>query len=204
MAKTEIYELLSQEAKLERKLSDVRKKIIAECERMKTAAPPGLTTLIDCQDTRAPSRAGNDRKIDGRYLLEIARRLEQDATLKPWPVASIVARSASNGPEWNATWRIIEDENDANKNRAKRLLRKFNKESGKRHRCLYLIYTATPDDYHNKIKQIVEHHKQRISKSIILEEDISELYLAELRSAAAEGVRRDRETSRSHNPPLNK
>ena len=46
----------------------------------------------------------------------------------------------------------------------------------------------------NKVSKIVANHKERIGKASILEEDISDDYLEELRSAVAEDVRRDRES----------
>jgi hypothetical protein len=190
---TEIYKLLSLKANLERKLARLQEDIDAEWKRLKDKAPRGFVPAIDAQDVRAPGRAksnGNKRKTDTRYLLEMARRLEQDQALKPWPTARIIARSASTGSEWNSSWRIIDDENEYNKSKAKRLLRKFQNESGKRHRCLYLICASSSKE---EITTIVETHKRRIGKSIILEEDISDEYLEELRAAAAEGVRRDKE-----------
>lgn len=99
---TEIYKLLSLEANLERKLARLQEDIDAEWKRLKDKASPGLVPMIDGQDIRAPGRAksnGNDRKTDIRYLLEMARRLEQDRALKPWPTARIIARSASIGLE---------------------------------------------------------------------------------------------------------
>jgi hypothetical protein len=57
---------------------------------------------------------------------------------------------------------------------------------------MYLICVASPEN-RGKVSTIVATHQQRIGQSSILEKDISEDYLKELRSAVAEDVRRDRE-----------
>jgi hypothetical protein len=190
-----IYKMLSREARLEHELTRLREDIDAEWQRLKSGGPPGLHPIIDAQEIRASSKSkakGNDRKSDLQFLLEMARRLEQDRNLKPWPVALRVAASRPNSLAWNASWTSI-DPGPYLKTTAKRIYRKFQKESGRRHRCLYLICVSSSEN-RNKVSKIVANHKERIGKASILEEDISDDYLEELRSAVAEDVRRDRES----------
>jgi hypothetical protein len=183
-----IYEMLSQAAELEHRLAHLREKINAEWKRL------GNKAVIDAQEIRVPNKKkkGNERKLDGHFLLEMARRLEQNRNLKPWPAALQVAAGRRDSLAWNATWISIDAGPYLNAT-AKRIYRKFQAESGKRYRCLYLVCMSSLLGNTDEINRIVERHKQRISKPLISEEDISDEYLEELRSAVAEGVRRDRE-----------
>ena len=188
-----LIKLLSQEAKLERQLALVRGKIKEKWLRLENATPPGFSIVMDEEEIKAGTgkETGNDRKSDAHFMLEMARRLEQDKDLKPWRVASMVAARRPNSSLWNASWTLI-DVQPYHNALAKRLYRKFQTESGKRYRCMYLICVASPEN-RGKVSTIVATHQQRIGQSSILEKDISEDYLKELRSAVAEDVRRDRE-----------
>jgi hypothetical protein len=188
-----LIKLLSQEAKLERQLALVREKIKEKWVRLENRTSPGFGNVMDAEEIREVKSKGkgNDRKSDMHFELEMARRLEQDRSLSSWRVASMVAARRPNSSLWNAAWTLI-DVQPYHNALAKRIYRKFQTESGKRFRCMYLICVASPEN-RGKVSEIVATHQQRIGQSSILEKDISDDYLEELRSAVAEDVRRDRE-----------
>jgi hypothetical protein len=128
-----LIKLLSQEAKLERQLALVRGKIKEKWLRLENATPPGFSIVMDEEEIKAETgkETGNDRKSDARFMLEMARRLEQDKDLKPWRVASMVAARRPNSSLWNASWTLI-DVQPYHNALAKRLYRKFQTESGKK------------------------------------------------------------------------
>jgi hypothetical protein len=162
--------------------------VAAEVEKYKARATVPMTFSRDPKET-----------IDDAALMEMARRLEQETELTPWPVAlDIAARAQYNIPgdderiytEW------LYPQHDAYLNsRAKRFLRKFTEKYGRRFRSMYLFVVSSDRD---AVRQIMAEHRKRIGKSrFYSEQDITDEYLNEVRSVVADDVRLDLERRRA-------
>jgi hypothetical protein len=148
-------------------------------------------------------RRGDHTINDHARLFEMARRLEQGSSIRPWNAAWVVAGSRRDSVFWNATWTV-----DASIDRpvrftiAKRLFRKF-REIGGLERCLYFICAmyALPTNVQaqSKMLQLINDYVTSRGKPLD-QAEISDEFIHKLRLAAADGVFLDRQNI-SHKSP---